>query len=110
MAVLNEWVMESLCSLGSGSMYHLSYHPSLIAPGLTMEIRDGRLVTGNPVQIVLHKNGTTRKIAEAELQSVVDFKDYVRFEFRILSVIPFLRDGAAMNMDGYLCWLQINAV
>ena len=55
MAVLNDWVMESLCSLGSGSMYHLSYHPSLIAPELTMEIREGRLATGNPVQIVLHK-------------------------------------------------------
>jgi hypothetical protein len=75
-----------------------------------MEIRDGRLATGNSVQIVLHKNGTTRRISEAELHSVVDFKDYIRFEFRILSVIPFLKDGAAMNQDGYLCWLQKNAV
>ena len=110
MAVLNEWVMESLCSLGSGNMYHLSYHPSLIAPELTMEIREGRLTTGNPIQIVLHKNGTTRRVSEAELHSVVDFRDYIRFEFRILSVIPFLKDGAVMNQDGYLCWLQESTV
>lgn len=104
MVVFNEWVMDSLRSLGSGSMYHLSYHPSLIAPDLLKECREGRLENGTPVEVILNKNGSGRRVAEAELTSIVDFKDYMRFEFRILSVIPFLRDGARTNQDGYLCW------
>lgn len=105
MAVLNEWVMDSLRCLGSGSMYHLSYHPSLIEPTLLASIRDSLIPVGHPVQVILTSGGSARRVAEAELTCIVDFRDYVRFEFRILSVVPFLRDGAKKNTEGYLCWL-----
>lgn len=108
MIVKNEWLVDSIISLGSGFIVHLAYQNHEIEPQVVNDIRAhdfGEDVLGE----VVHWRGQSgQRIAKVEIITANDFKTFVRFDFRILEVKPFLRNGVASGDVKYLCFYGKN--
>ncbi|TCL76369.1 hypothetical protein EDC14_1002128 [Hydrogenispora ethanolica] len=106
--IKSQWLVDSITSLGSGYLIHLVYQNSEIAPDLCAEIKEGRFQEGVLGEIIHFKPGMKRRVAMVEIDKVNDFQNFIRFDLRILEVVPFLRDGIGDADQGYLCYYYGN--
>ncbi len=102
--IQNQWLVDSVTSLGSGYLIHLVYQDSEIAPDLLAEIKAGRFQIGVLGEIVQIDKGKKRRVAMVEVSKVNDYQNFVRWDLRILVVHPFVRDGVATSGERYLCY------
>ncbi len=102
--IKSQWLVDSITSLGSGYLIHLVYQNSDIAPDLRVEIAGGRFREGVLGEIIHFRPDVKRRVAMVEVNQVNVFQNFVRFDLRILEIIPFLRDGIGDADQGYLCY------
>ena len=100
--VENAWVAETLKALGGGHILHLSYAHDRIEPVTLSELRAGTMGAGTMGEI-LAVGPPCRRIAIFELHQFNDLQGFVRLDLRLLSVAPFVRDGAQADGNKYLC-------
>ena len=106
MTVKNEWVVESITSLGSGYLAHLAYQYCEIGPDVIEDIQNHRLEEGTLGEIIHLGEKGNRRIAKVEIYKINDFQSYIRFDFRLLEVKPFLRNGYTNLPSEYLCFYK----
>lgn len=104
MIVKNEWLADSIISLGSGFITYLVYQNQEIEPQVVNDIRAHDFGEDVPGEIVHWSGQSGRRIAKVEILTVNDFKTFIRFDFRILEVRPFLRNGWALGQMDYFCF------
>lgn len=100
--VENTWVVETLKALGSGHMLHLSFDHDLIEPQTLAALKEGSLGPGATGEVLV-LGPTRRRVATFELQRVNHSRHFIRFDFRLLSVTPFIRDGERPDGNHYRC-------
>lgn len=108
--VKNQWLVESITSLGSGYLSYLTYLSSDIEPEVLIAIQQQQLAGGSLGEVIKIGPAQNRRIAEVELNEIHNFDSFIRFDFRILEVIPFLRDGIVSHQTDYLCYFKKNSV
>lgn len=101
--VENAWVVETLKALGSGHMLHLCFAHELIEPETLDGLRSGALGPGLLGEILVI-GPVLRRVATFELQRANDLQGFMRFDFRLLSVAPFIRNGS--KGDGLKYWCR----
>lgn len=106
MIVKNEWVVESITSLGSGYLAHLAYQYSEIDPEVLEDIQNQNLDEGSLGEIIHLGAKGNRRVAKVEIYKVNDFQSYLRFDFRLLEVKPFLRNGYTSLPSQYMCFYK----
>jgi hypothetical protein len=102
------WLVETITKLGSGYLTHLAYQEGQVDPEVLTEIRNQSL--GNDVlgEIIYSCGNSDRRVAVVEVAKVNDFQDFIRFDLRLLGVIPFIRDGLKEIQSRYLCYYHKN--
>lgn len=100
--VESAWVVETLKALGSGHMLHLSYAYDQVEPGTLAALRQGSLGPGTPGEILMI-GPRLRRVAVFELVRANLLRDYLRLDFRLLSVTPYIRNGSRPDGQRYLC-------
>lgn len=96
-----EWSVETIRSLGSGFLYHLTYPTYLIEPELLTDLRCGNVPVGTEAQVLMCQNQTLRRIALGELEKINDFGTFIRIDFRILRTNPSLKEIETPATNGY---------
>lgn len=104
MLVWNEWLVETIIKLGSGYSTHLSYQYSEIEPQVLQDIHHSTLSPGVFGEIIHQGKQPPRKVALAEVFKLNDFRDSIRFDIRLLSVDPFIRNGIVQRDSEYACF------
>ncbi|HHZ20121.1 MAG TPA: hypothetical protein GX391_06405 [Firmicutes bacterium] len=89
--------------MGGGYQFHLAYDTSQIEPAVLDDLQNGRILAGHVLELLQIREGRLVRFALAELAGWVRPADVIRFDFRILQVIPYLRDGAVRNELEYYC-------
>lgn len=100
--VENDWVVETLKALGSGHMLHLSFGYDQVEPATLSALESGSLGVGAQGEI-LTIGPVLRRVAIFELQKVNLMKEYLRLDFRLLTVTPFIRNGIKAEGTHFRC-------
>ena len=100
--VENMWVVETLKALGSGHMLHLSFAFDQVESKTLAGLRAGVLGAGTLGEILV-AGEVLKCVATFEIQRVNDLNGFIRLDFRLLSVTPFVRDGTRPDGKKYLC-------
>jgi hypothetical protein len=108
MIVTHEWAVDSIRSLGSGYVSFLAFENSEIAPDVLDDIQSRIIGEGTWAEILHLKKNSVRRVALVELNQINEFKSFFRFDFKILNVIPFLRDGIEAYQSDYKCFYKEN--
>jgi len=96
------WVVETLKALGGGHMAYLSFAVEQVEPTTLCDLRAGKLAPGATGEILAI--GTVLKpIALFELVKFNDQPGFIRLDFRLLSVVPFMRGSNQMDGHEYRC-------
>lgn len=98
-----EWAVDSIVTLGSGYLFHLMYTEEQVQPELLADLRSNRVSVGYPLEILHNKADRYFRVALAELSGFYDYHHFIRVDFRILQVPPYLRDGNPKNGWNYFC-------
>jgi hypothetical protein len=104
LVIKNQWLVDSIIFLGSGFTTHLAYSNSEIEPELFNDIRTDNWGEGMLGEIVHQSLEGERRIAKIEVIKANQFNGFVRFDFRLLEVKPFLRNGLHSVTSPYLCF------
>jgi len=104
MIVLNRWVVESINGLGSGYITYLVYQNSDIDPEVLEDVYRDHLGEGVLGEIIHAEPRGKSRIARVEVVKVNRYENFLRFDFRILEVKPFLRNGYHDPNSRYLCY------
>ncbi|MGD9156549.1 MAG: hypothetical protein PVG90_13780 [Bacillota bacterium] len=110
MLVENDWTVDSISSLGSGYYSFLVYQEGEIAPEVLADLRSERIDTDTVGEIIQVRCNSGRRVATVALKAINDYHDFVRWDFIILSVIPFLRGGPRPFLPGYQCFYRQDSV
>jgi hypothetical protein len=102
--IKNEWLVDSILFLGSGFITHLAYQNSEIEPELFNDIRNANWRGDILGEIVQQSTKGERRIAKIDMIKANVFDGFIRFDFRLLEVKPFLRNGAQPVNSPYLCF------
>ena len=103
MLIEKEWAVDSIASLGSGYQFHLTYAQDQLEPELLSDLRAQQVQMGHPMEIIHANHGRMVRVALAELSSFSDCSHFVRLDFRILQVPPYLRNGIPWDNKEYYC-------
>ncbi|HBE81025.1 MAG TPA: hypothetical protein DDW65_25035 [Firmicutes bacterium] len=106
MQVKKKWLVETITSLGSGYQTHLAYKNEWIDPKVLADIKSKQWEPKVLGAIVFQDQNTYHRIAEVELMEVNDFDTFVRFDLRLLEVVPFIRGKWSDSGSSYLCYYQ----
>jgi hypothetical protein len=98
----NDWAVETLKALGGGHIWHLSYPLAKVDPAALDDIKTGALGQGAEGEILL-TGAVLKRVATFETLKANDGQDFVRIDFRLLSVVPFVRDGTIKDGIRYYC-------
>ncbi|HEY8463639.1 MAG TPA: hypothetical protein VIM29_06425 [Bacillota bacterium] len=110
MVVKNEWAVDSISSLGSGYFSFLAFQYSEIDPEVLNDIQTQQIGEGIWGEIIHLKKNTFRRVALVEVKKINDFNTFLRFDFMILNVAPFLRNGVKTCQSKYKCYYKVNPV
>ena len=110
MLVKNQWLVDSIIGLGSGYFIHLVYQTNEISPEVLTDIRNHNLEEKVLGEVVFETQRLHRCIAKVEIFTINDFQSFVRFDFRLLEVSPFLRESSYYDHSDYLCCFKKNPV
>jgi len=100
--VENAWVVETLKALGSGHMLHLSFSYDQVEPETLAALKEGTLGRGAPGEVLVI-GPVLRRVATFEIENVNLLPGHLRLDFRLISVIPFIRDGMRPDGTRYRC-------
>lgn len=106
MVVKSEWAVDSISSLGSGYCSFLAYQYDEIAPEVLDDIHNRQIGAGVWGEIIHIKKNGNRRVALVEIQEINDFDSFVRFDFMILNVAPFLNNKVKPFQSGYKCFYK----
>lgn len=106
MVIRDEWAVDSIKSLGSGYYSFLAYQSTEIAPEVLHDIRNQRIGEGLWGEIIHVKKNMGRRVALIELKKLNDFDTFIRFDFMIINVVPFLRNGTKSCQPSYKCFYK----
>lgn len=98
-----DWAVDSIITLGSGYLFHLTYTEEQVQPDLLADLRSSRVSIGHPLEILHLKTERYFRVALAELSGFYDYQHFIRVDFRILQVPPYLRDGTPKNGHNFFC-------
>lgn len=101
------WVVDTLRALGSGHMLHLSFGTDQVEPETLSAMESGRIGPGALGEI-LAMGQRLKRVATFELQKINLFQNYLRLDFRLLSVAPFIRNGERGDGLRYRCYFRAN--
>ncbi len=106
--IKEQWLVESIRALGSGYYSHLAYPLHEIEPDVGNDIQNPKL-KGVLGEIINTDGQTGQLIATVEVERVNHFQSFIRFDFRILEINPFIRDRPAhccirVINPNYLCY------
>lgn len=104
--VNKDWTPETLTSLGSGFIYHLSYPVAGIEPALLAQIRAELLPAELEIEILFRKGDQLKRVALAELEKATDFQTFIRLEFRLMQTLPSLKEISFSPPNGYLFYYK----
>jgi hypothetical protein len=110
MVVKKQWLVESITSLGSGYLTHLTYQNEFIDPAVLADIRSNQGFSKVLGEIIFLDQNSNQPIAEVEMAEVNDFNTFIRFDFRLLEVSPFIRRKCKLLASNYLCYYQQSSV
>lgn len=108
MIVKNEWLVDSIVCLGSGFTSHLAYQNREIEPEVLSDIRTNRFGEEQLGEVIHLSSKGGHRIAKVEIAKANDFETFIRFDFRLLEVRPFLRNGLIAMAPQYLCYYGKN--
>jgi hypothetical protein len=108
MFVLHAWLVDSITTLGSRYITHLSYRTEDIDPEVLGDIRGEHMEAGLLGEIIYKTAQPSRRVAVVEVLKANDYHHFIRFDFRILKVNPSLRDGIILQSMPYECYYQKN--
>jgi hypothetical protein len=104
MLVENEWAVDSISSLGGGYYSFLVYQDREIDPEVLTDIRSQRIGSDTLGEIIQAQQNSGRRVATVAIKTINDFNDFIRLDFMILNVIPFLRGRCRPCPAGYQCF------
>jgi hypothetical protein len=104
MMIQNEWAVDSISSLGSGYFSFLVYQEREIAPEVLQDIRSRRIDADAVGEIIQTHQNSGRRVATVAIKTINDYHDFIRLDFMILNVIPFLRGGPPVRLSAYQCF------
>jgi hypothetical protein len=104
--VKKKWLVEAITSLGSGFLTHLAYQNELIDPNVLADIKSNQWEQKVLGEIIFQDQGTNHRIADVEVIEVNDYNTFIRFDFRLLEVSPFVRGKWTDLGSSYLCYYQ----
>lgn len=103
MVIINQWLVDSITSLGSGYLIHLTYPNDVIDPEVLLDIRNQCLENRVLGEIIFLGADVNQRIAEVEVAEANDFKTFIRFDLRLLEVTPFIRNRLSDQQSAYQC-------
>jgi hypothetical protein len=106
MLVQNDWTVDSISSLGSGYFSFLVYPEREIAPEVLADLRSKRIGADTAGEIIQVQQNSGRRVAIVTLKEINDYHNFVRWDFMILTVIPFLRGGLHPVRPSYQCFYR----
>ena len=106
MLIKEDWLVDSITNLGGGYFTHLSYQAADIDPKVLSDILhpDFRGVFGEIIKLRPQDN---RRIAVVEVSKTNDFKAFIRFDLRLLEVVPYIKDYLVAIQPDYLCYYKL---
>lgn len=104
MVVKKQWLVDSITSLGSGYLTHLTYQNELIDPVVLADIKMNQGMLKVLGEVIFRDQNSSQRIAEVEIIEANDFLTFIRFDFRLLEVIPFIRGKSRLSDSEYLCY------
>ena len=108
MLIKKKWLVEAITSLGSGYLTHLAYQNESIDPAVLADIKTNQWVAKVLGEIIFQDQSINHRVAEVEVIEVNDFDTFIRFDLRLLEVIPFVRGKWTEPESSYLCYYQKN--
>ncbi len=105
-----KWLVETITGLGSGYLTHLSYQNEVIDPEVLQIIKNKQFEDKVLGEIIFRDQKDYLRIAEAEVIEVNDFQSFIRFDLRLLEVVPFIRGKVQNYNSNYLCYLHIKQI
>ena len=106
MVVKKQWLVESITSLGSGYLTHLTYQNEHIAPVVLADIQSSQGMPKVLGEVIFEEPSGSHPVAEVEIMEANNFNTFIRFDFRLLEVTPFLRHKGELPSSNYLCYYQ----
>ncbi len=111
MLIKEQWLVESIKSLGSGYCTHLAYQLNDIEPEILTDLQNPGLgeVLGEIIKAGKKPEQAGHLVATVEVEKINHFPSFIRFDLRILEVLPFLRNSPARPIfrvisSKYLCY------
>jgi len=105
MLIKETWLVESIKNLGGGYFTHLAYQIDDIDPEVRSDIQNPNF-TGVLGEIIKLNENSQRQIAVAEVNKINDFKNFIRFDLRLLGVAPFIKELPSIIKSNYLCYYK----
>jgi hypothetical protein len=106
MTIQKQWLVDNITSLGSGYLTYLVYQNEQIEPQVLNDIHNKQLNEKVLGEIVFQDQQGNRRIAEAELVEANNFQTFIRFDLRLLEVVPFTRGKRVVLESNFLCYYK----
>lgn len=104
MIVKKQWLVDSITGLGSGYLTHLTYQNEYIDSAVLADIKMNQGLSKVLGEVIFQYQNSNQRIAEVEIIEVNDFNTFIRFDFRLLEVHPFIRGKCELSDSKYLCY------
>lgn len=105
MLIKETWLVESIKNLGSGYCTHLSYAVKNIDPQVLGDIQDSG-IQGVLGEIIKMDAPSNQRVAVVEVIRTNDFHSFIRFDLRLLEIVPFIKGTPVEIKPNYLCCYQ----
>lgn len=106
MIIQEAWLVESIKNLGSGYCTHLAYSIHDIDPVVRRDIQNPG-IQGVLGEIVKLDKTSGRRVAVVEVIKTNNFHSFIRFDLRLLEIIPFIKAFSTEISSKYRCYYQI---
>jgi hypothetical protein len=106
MLIKETWLVESIKNLGSGYCTHLAYSINDIDPEVREDIQNPNF-KGVLGEIIKLDKTSSWRVAMMEVNQGNDFKDFIRFDFRLLEISPFMKELPTEIESNYLCYYKL---
>jgi hypothetical protein len=105
MIIKEAWLVESIKNLGSGYYTHLAYTVNDIDPQVLGDIQNSG-IQGVLGEIVKLDATSTQRVATVEVIRTNDFHSFIRFDLRLLEIVPFIKETPVEIKPDCLCCYQ----
>ena len=103
LVIQEAWLVESMKSLGSGYFTHLAYSIHDIDPKVRRDVQSPG-IQGVLGEIIKLDKTSGRRVAVVEVVQTNNFHSFIRFDLRILEIIPFIKALSREISSKYRCY------